>query len=450
VFKRLFGSYILIIVASVGIMGIMINLMTEQTFSRYLAEQTEMHGEMLPVMLAGQYTRNGNWAGVEKSLEDASHMIGANVTLHGADGQIVASTAQQYEGESDLTSSVDIPIYSQAQQLIGSVSISRDPFQQRADEQFLKQAGIGLVIVGIVVAISALLIGGIMARSFSRPLVEMSQASQEIAQGNYEVTMTRGGPEEIESLKSAFEKMAAGMKKVEDRRRKLVADVSHELRTPLTVIQGYLESLRVGNIRDRRSAEVAFHAMHEEVKRLLCIIGDLRDLSVMDNEKHRLHLSATLFSHLFEHAKLRLAPLAKEKHITLQWEQIRADEIKVHMDAERMNQVIYNLVNNAIQHTAPHGEIKINCEVNSKVCYIRVTDNGKGMAEEHLPYIFERFYRIDEARSHGKNEGAGIGLSIVKAIVEAHQGSITVRSRLREGSTFTVTIPIAQQIFSKT
>ncbi|GIQ69645.1 two-component sensor histidine kinase [Xylanibacillus composti] len=444
-FKRLFGSYILIIVASVGIMGMMINLMTEQTFSRYLAEQTEMHGEMLPVMLAGQYSRNGNWDGVEKSLQDAAHMIGANVTLQDAGGQVVATTLQPRLAfdKGELASAIHIPIYSQAQQLIGTVSISRDPFQQRADEQFLEQVGIGLVIVGIVVALSALLLGGIMARSFSKPLVEMSQASQEIAQGNYEVTMTRGGPEEIDTLKTAFEKMAVGMKKVEDRRRKLVADVSHELRTPLTVVQGYLESLRVGNIFDRRSAEMAFHAMHEEVKRLLCILGDLQDLSIMDSGTRQLNLTETLLSHVIEAAKNRLEPLAREKDITLIWEQSRTSEIPVMLDAERMNQVLYNLVNNAIQHTAPQGQVRICCEASQKQCQIRVADNGKGIAEEHLPYIFERFYRADEARSHGKNEGAGIGLSIVKSIVEAHQGSISVKSKLHEGSTFVVTIPAA-------
>jgi signal transduction histidine kinase len=446
-FKRLLSSYILIILVTVGILGVMINVITEQTFSRYVVDQTQMHGKMLPIMLSSHYSRHGSWKGVQDSIEEADDMIGAAVTLVDKDRIIVASTYRErihQTIEDDEALGIRIPITDQNEKLFGTVYIERYPNQQRADEAFISQLNMGLLFAGMVVIAGAIILGWFLARSFSEPLVEMSAAASQISRGNYNIRMTQKGSDEMITLKKAFHQMAEGMKKVEERRRKLIADVSHEMRTPLTVIQGYLESLRYGNILDRLSAEKAFKAMHKEVKHLLNVVEDLRDLSVIDAGVTKLHIQRCSMEEVIQDVLVRMEPLLDEKQIQL--ERLFGDRIlSVPIDRERINQVLYNMLNNALQHTPAKGKISIRHESDKTNYQLIIEDNGKGIPPEHIPFIFERFYRVDKARSHKKNEGAGIGLSIVRSIIEAHHGTIDVKSEVNKGTKFMITLPMTQE-----
>ncbi len=441
-FKRLLASYIVIIVATVGILGVMVNVFTERNFSQYVIHQTQMHGEMLPIMLSTYYSKNGTWEGVQDSIETADDMIGAAVTLVDPNGLIVASTyadLMHHEMRQEAQG-IQIPIEDQHDKLIGTIHIERYPNQQRADETFISQLNLGLMIAGAIVIAGASIIGWILARSISEPMVEMSSAASQISKGNYYIRMSHKGSREMITLKKAFHQMAEGMKKVEERRRKLIADVSHEMRTPLTVILGYLESLRYGNILDRRSAEKAFKAMHKEVNHLLSVVEDLRDLSVIESGMQKLQIQPCCMHEVIQDVLVRMEPIISEKDIQL--EQHISEPINVPIDRERMNQVFYNLLNNAVQHSPRQGAIIISHHMDKLNYRFCIEDHGKGIPAEHLPYIFERFYRVDAARSHQKNEGAGIGLSIAKSIVEAHHGTIDVTSEVNTGTIFSITLPM--------
>lgn len=444
-FKRLLGSYILIILITVGILGVMINVITEKTFSQYVKDQTQMHGKMLPIMLSSYYSQHGNWEGVQDSIEEADDMTGAAVTLVDMEGSIVASTHREHIHQTieDKVLGIPIPILYQNEKLVGTVYIERYDNQQRADEAFISHLNVGLFLAVTIVFAGAIILGWFLARSISEPLVEMSAVASQMSKGNFNIRMTQKGSDEMITLKKTFHQMVETMKKVEERRRKLIADVSHEMRTPLTVIQGYLESLRYGNILDRLSAEKAFKAMHKEVNHLLNVVEDLRDLSVIDAGVQKLQIKRCYMEEVIQDVLVRIEPLLQEKQIQLE-QKLSERNLNVPVDRERMNQVLYNMLNNALQHTPPKGKISIRHEADKANYRFMIEDNGKGIPPEHLPYIFERFYRVDEARSHKKNEGAGIGLSIVKSIVEAHHGTIDVESEVNKGSIFIITLPMNQ------
>jgi signal transduction histidine kinase len=243
--------------------------------------------------------------------------------------------------------------------------------------------------------------------------------------------------------------MAEGMGGVEQLRRDLVANVSHDLRTPLTVIQGYLEGLRFGQIADRRSAEMAFDAMHVEVVRLLAMVHDLRQVASLDALAPRLELQPVAPADLAGTALRRIEPLAEAKGVAL-IDEVPDDLPAVAVDPDRLGQALYNLLENAVRHTPAGGRVRVSGgtvadgSAGSGQLWLAVADNGEGIPAESLPHMFERFYRADQARSGQGEGGSGLGLTIVKGIVEAHGGQISVESEgiPGRGSTFTLRLPL--------
>jgi signal transduction histidine kinase len=305
--------------------------------------------------------------------------------------------------------------------------------------------------IGLVVALLALGLGMWLARSISRPLVDMSRAANRIAQGDYAVTVRvpRHSRDELALLAQAFNQMALGINQVERLRRELVANVSHDLRTPLTVIRGYLEGLRSNQIADRRSAELAFEAMNNEVERLLKLVNKVQQVAALDAGK-ALAPARQLVQpfELVAETIARLAPLASSKGVALV-NQVPATLAGIKADPEGLRQVLVNLLENALRHTPPGGQITIKAGLSKgrrqAQLWLAVRDSGEGIPPEHLPHLFERFYRADQSRSRRAEGGAGLGLAIVREVVEAHGGQVRAESDglPGHGSVFTVKLPAA-------
>jgi len=285
-------------------------------------------------------------------------------------------------------------------------------------------------------------LGVFLARSMSRPLAEMSRAARQMARGDYTARVSPRGQDEIADLALAFNQMAEGVGSVERLRRDLVANVSHDLRTPLTVIRGYLEGLRSDQIADRRSAEVAFDAMHAETTRLLRLVDDLRQVAALDASSLPLKRRPIAVSDLAQEAADRIAPLVAAKDLALITE-IPPDLPPLMIDPERMRQALFNLLENAVRHTPAGGSITLHVGRDETACCLTLKDTGEGIPPEPLPHVFERFYRADPARNRAEG-GAGLGLSIVRAIVEAHGGAVKAESEgiPGQGSIFSVTLPL--------
>jgi len=441
--RRLLLSYLIVIGVTVALLALIVQLATSQTFSRYLSDQAAAHSEMLPVMLAGYHTAHGTWDGVQPNIDQASILIGAQITLADAQGHIVAASRRELIGQTasnDLGST--IPVVGSGGAPIGAIYVGRSVAQQRADAAFLSDVTRALLIAGLAVALLAAGLGVLLARSISQPLAEMSRAADRMSEGDYAVRVLLRGQGEVAALARAFNQMAESMGSVEGLRRDLVANVSHDLRTPLTVIRGYLEGLRSGQIADRRSAEMAFEAMHAEVTRLLRLVDDLRLVAALDAGGPRLERRPVAVTDLVSEAVSRIEPVAAAKGISV-LNQTVTDLPQVNVDAGRMGQVLFNLLDNAVRHTPSGGTITVRAAYapgskgNQAHVWLAVQDNGEGIPAEHLSRVFERFYRADRARGEG---GAGLGLAIARAIVEAHGGQISAQSDgvPGHGSTFTI------------
>jgi len=258
---------------------------------------------------------------------------------------------------------------------------------------------------------------------------------------------TGQGQREIDRLAESFngmlERLARSFEAERDakeRMRRFVADASHELRTPLTSIHGFLEVLLRGAAEQPEQLDKALRSMLGESRRIAKLVEDLLLLAKMDRTP-QLRRSTVRLDRLLEEMEPQLRLLAGNRVVSFDV----ADGVSASVDADRIKQVVLNLFHNAVQHTDPDGgSIRVELAAAEGTVDIVVRDNGVGIAEEHLPRIFERFYRVDASRAR-KHGGAGLGLSIAHAIVAAHGGTIEARSKLGEGAAFRVALPAVER-----
>ena len=233
-------------------------------------------------------------------------------------------------------------------------------------------------------------------------------------------------------------------RKLELSRREFVANVSHELRTPLTTVKAYIETLESGAV-DGEMQEKFLDTIHRETDRMTRLVSDLLILSRLDNGV-KLNLSHMHIEPILRDISEKMQFEAKKKHQVLTYTMI--NEIpELALDYDRMQQVIINIVSNAIKYTANYGAVKIYSSYVSDNAIIRVVDNGMGIPEKDVKRIFERFYRVDKARSREQG-GTGLGLAIAKEIINAHAGEITLNSRLNEGTEVVITLPVEKSFRS--
>jgi two-component system sensor histidine kinase BaeS len=283
-----------------------------------------------------------------------------------------------------------------------------------------------------------------ISRQVVSPLQEMMSASQRIADGNYGERVRVSGnipkkeQDELGQLALSFNQMAAKLEKTETMRRQLIGDVTHELRTPLTTIKGYMEGLIDGVLP---SNEETYTHIYREADRLQHLVNDLQELSRVEAGAYVLHRQDTTAKNLVDTALARLNRQFEEKGVAVSTH-IPDGLPSVSVDADRMGQVLLNLLGNALQYTPSGGSVDITAALQPGEVHISISDTGIGIPPEHLHHIFTRFYRVDKSRSRSGG-GSGIGLTIAKFLVEAHSGRIWVESRgAGKGSTFNFTIPL--------
>ncbi len=306
----------------------------------------------------------------------------------------------------------------------------------RALDQALIWSLVGAVLAAVAVSI-------FVTFKIARPLQAMARVTQYIAEGHYQERVPVFGsseyPDELTELALHFNLMADRLAHSEERRRALIGDVAHELRTPLTTIKGYIEGLVDGVLPPERET---YLLICQEANRMSRLIDDLQELSRVEAGAYELHLRPLTVQALVETAIRRLEPQFREKGVTLRLA-LDGRLPRVMVDRDRMLQVLTNLLGNALHYTPSGGEVTVRSyRVGGEVA-IAVSDTGVGIPPEHLPHIFQRFYRVDKSRSR-TGGGTGIGLTIAKHLVEAHGGRIWAESPGKgQGSTFTFTLPAA-------
>jgi two-component system phosphate regulon sensor histidine kinase PhoR len=231
------------------------------------------------------------------------------------------------------------------------------------------------------------------------------------------------------------------LRRLENVRREFVANVSHELKTPLTSIKGYAETLLDGAMDDPKHNRAFLQTIQEHSNNLSRLIDDVLDLSTIEADRVVYRFEPVAVNEVADRIVKALEPMAKAKNVSL-INKLSSGLPKVRADHEKFIQIVMNLIENAIKFNHPGGEVRVTAEPAEKELRIQIADTGRGIAPEDLPRVFERFYRGNKDRSH-EIPGTGLGLAIVKHLVEAHQGTVTVQSALGQGSTFTITFPLA-------
>jgi two-component system, OmpR family, sensor histidine kinase BaeS len=289
-----------------------------------------------------------------------------------------------------------------------------------------------------VSALAALTLSWYLSRRVHRSATELAHAATAVANGRYDIRVSppRLG-KEFDATADAFNTMAERLNEVETTRRRVLADLAHEIRTPVSVLEACMEALE-DDVKTLDHKTISM--LREQTRRLVRFTVDVNALTTAEQGNASIATRAVSPEVLISTALAAVENRYSAKAVRLT-SRVPNDMPKIRADPERLGQVLGNLLDNALRHSRPHGHVDVAATAAVDVLTITVSDTGDGVAAEHLPYLFERFYRVDVARdrAHG---GAGIGLSIAKALVEAHGGQIAVHSDgPGAGTAFTITLP---------
>jgi two-component system sensor histidine kinase BaeS len=331
-------------------------------------------------------------------------------------------------------------------QLIGAMLLTTPAIAQ----YFLQQANMAIFIAGLIVAVLVIILSFLFARRLIRPLESLTLAAEQMKQGRY--TQRVAVPktqDELGRLASTFNDMAntieadvEELRHQEQVRRDLTANIAHDLATPLTAIQGFSEALADEVITDAEGRQETAQRIGREVQRLRRLVKDLQQMSSLESGHAQLDLAPLDMHTLVDETLNVIQPECEQMGISLQNE-IATEIPSVMADSDRITQVLLNLLDNARRHTPTGGSIIIRAYSKDTMLYTQIRDTGIGIDATDLPHIFERFYRANRSRN-GATGGSGLGLSIVKAIITAHGGTIWAESKPGQGTTVTFTLPLAR------
>ena len=291
------------------------------------------------------------------------------------------------------------------------------------DEAFRQALSLSLAIAIAAATATAAIVSWLVSTRVVRPVRGMAAAARRISRGDYEARVTVTGDDELTTLGRAFNEMAASLASAEERRRRLLSDVGHELRTPLATIDAYLEGLADGVVQP---GQETWTLLHTEASRLGRLTEDVSKVSRAEERQLDLRLQRMPAHALLDAAAQAAAPAFAARGVRLV---IATDggAPDVDVDPDRLGEVLANLLDNAVRHTAPDGLVTLVAQRSGDDALLSIADTGDGIAPEELERVFERFYRSDSARSRDRG-GSGIGLAIARALVEAHGGRLWAES----------------------
>jgi two-component system OmpR family sensor kinase/two-component system sensor histidine kinase BaeS len=318
--------------------------------------------------------------------------------------------------------------------LLGTVINSAEGFPPRFHMGLAFICGLPLLLTVLIGTIGALAF-----RNLGTPLAKIMAAADAVAEGDLSTRVEEVGPGEFRRMARSFNRMTAELERADQQRRNLTADVAHELRTPLHILQGNLEGLQDG-VYQPTSEHI--EAMLDETQMLARLVDDLQTLSLAEAGQLPLRLEPVDIAELLADVGTSFSGQMQAAGIDFQLEtEGTPAALTISGDIERLDQVLSNLMGNALRHTPRGGSILLRAESAPEGLRILVRDNGEGIPPDDLPYIFDRFWRGDKSRQRRSGAGSGLGLAIAKQFVSAHGGQISVESQLGGGTTFTIDLP---------
>ena len=432
---RLLLSFALVIAAALGLAALFVSRAASAEIERYEENARIERSEHLRSILARQYAQSRGWGEVQNMLEQVGELYFQRVVVVTPRGLVVADSRGSLVGRrvSGTVESERQLVMAGAGGDLGIMLVNPEPLPDEPAapqlESSLPSINRFLIWSGIPLAIVALVLTYFLSRRILSPVESLSKAAAALAQGDFSRRVNVRSKDEVGELSRTFNAMA------EEIRRSLVADVAHELRTPLSNIRGYVEAIRDGLAK---ADDTTLESMHEEVTLLTRLIEDLQELTLAESGQMALHAQACDLADMVRKATTALQPQIHAKGISITTDIMGHGTVQA--DPERIGQVLRNLLVNATNYTAQWGSIRVTVDQREGEAEVSVTDTGTGIPENELPYVFERFYRVDKSRSRATG-GVGLGLTIVNRLVEAHGGKIRVESREGVGSTFSFTLP---------
>ena len=296
-----------------------------------------------------------------------------------------------------------------------------------------------LWLAGLFYVVIGALLVSLLAKSVVNPVLQLNKAVQEVAKGNFDIEVTNQREDEIGQLTKNFNKMTRELKNFEYLRKDFATNVSHEFKTPLASIYGYAKLLQNPKLTAEESTEYTTIIM-EEAKRLANLSSNMLKISNLESQEIVDKRSLFSLDEQIRKSILILEPAWSKKNIEFE---IELEKVMYLGDEEMLQQVWLNLLDNAIKFTDRAGVITVTLQQKDKAIEVKVSDNGIGMSADTMKHIFEKFYQGDSNRA---TEGRGLGLSLVRRILDLYNADIRVESKLHEGSTFTITLPVAAEI----
>jgi len=448
---RLWLSYALIIVTAFGVVAMIMFItllrnpaLNRQTIERLNAIQT------IIVQRDGQQS-------LRAAAERSSRVFDVRILLYSPEGRILFDTKANSEsllpfpGDNRIARNSPLSrdengklwLYSRAQLSDGTILLVASPRPRLslvnifADDILPLFAQSGLMALGL-----ALIVAYIFARWIGDPLQRIVLAARGMPSLEARA-VGASGPQEVQELTRAFNSMVSRVQKSQQSQRDFVANVSHELKTPLTSIQGFSQAILDGTADSSEKREHAAQVIFDEAARMHRMVLDLLDLARLDAGTADITFSAVHLAPLLNAIGERFAPQSQKSDVRIEIS-VPLELPAVSADGDKLSQVFANLVDNALKVTPRGGSIQFRASNLKREIVVSVTDSGPGIPPQAQAHIFDRFYQADPARAGGATRGAGLGLAIAREIVEAHGGRISVRSRVGEGTTFDVFLPLTR------
>jgi len=439
-------AFLFAIIVTLLLYSLILNQSIDEQFNNYIHANLRANNEKIASALAYAYIEDGGWTattGVDIStlvkydrislrVRDINNFVVWNsINLH----YDLASLFSLQSNNDTTTISYPISVNNETVGFVDITYFGIIPLSD-LDSGFRISINKSLISTGIFSTIFAIFLSVIFSSGITSPLTNMTKIATQLRKGDLSQRIEVSSSEdEISELANAINHLAETLEKEEKLRKNITADIAHELRTPLMTLQGQLEAM-IDEIIIPTPDTLA--SCQEEVERLSSLITDLEQLTSAESASLELNKELLSLTDLTRNIVDAFQSQYKAKNITLSF--YANKRCNIYADKGKLTQILINLISNALKYSCPDDKVTVKIFYSENNIILRIIDTGLGISEADLPYIFERFYRGDKSRNR-ETGGSGIGLAIVKSLVEAHQWKIDVASALHKGATFTITIP---------
>ncbi|WP_283696042.1 sensor histidine kinase [Clostridium perfringens] len=453
-FKVIVPSIVIIIIVTL-LTVVISKFYFDKKFGDYIMIKNQNTVQNILMELSEQYYDNEwNYKNIEKitynsldkgiivALYDKEDKEIMNIEKNSKDkcNRIMNFIKSSMEGKYGSTTSQFEPVYYpliKSGEKIGEVRVKfyGPIFYMQNELVFLDIVNKIILGIGVLLILASTIMGFIISRSITRPINKLMTKAKYISKGEYDKKIEINTDIlEINDLINSINNLSQSIKEQENIRKRLTGDISHELKTPLTNIQSHLEAMIDGIWEP---TEKRLLSVKEEAERLSSLVSDMQKLNKYDESSIKLKKDNVNISDIICFVIFQFSNLAKSKNIKIEYEK---KNINLYCDKDKITQALVNILSNAIRYSNEGSTIFIEEKLKDNKVIISIEDQGIGISEEDLKYVFERFYRADKSRTRATG-GTGIGLTIVKSIVSSHGGEVKLESKLGEGSKFTIILP---------